>query len=60
MTSYTTEAVRSVALVGHGAAGKTTLAEALLARAGAIKSTGSVERGSTVCDYDPLEKTYGH
>ena len=60
MTLYTTEAVRSVALVGHGAAGKTTLAEALLARAGAIKSVGSVERGSTVCDYDPLEKTYGH
>ncbi len=60
MTLYTTEAVRSVALVGHGAAGKTTLAEALLARAGAIKSAGSVERGSTVCDYDPLEKTYGH
>ena len=60
MPAYTTEAIRSVALVGHGAAGKTTLAEALLARAGAIKSAGSVERGNTVCDYDPLEKTYGH
>ena len=60
MPAYTTEAIRSVALVGHGAAGKTTLAEALLVRAGAIKAAGSVERGSTVCDYDPLEKTYGH
>ena len=60
MPNYTTEAIRTVALVGHGAAGKTTLAEALLARAGAIKSPGSVERGNTVCDYDPLEKTYGH
>ncbi|MGP1692619.1 MAG: elongation factor G, partial [Giesbergeria sp.] len=60
MPIYTTDAVRSVALVGHGAAGKTTLAEALLARAGAIKSAGSVERGNTVCDYDPLEKSYGH
>ena len=60
MPLHTTEAVRTVALVGHGAAGKTTLAEALLVRAGAIKSAGSVERGSTVCDYDPLEKTYGH
>ncbi|MBK5102805.1 MAG: elongation factor G [Burkholderiales bacterium] len=60
MPAYTTEAIRTVALVGHGAAGKTTLAEALLARAGAIKSAGSVERGNTVCDYDPLEKSYGH
>ena len=60
MPIYTTEAIRAVALVGHGAAGKTTLAEALLARAGAIKTAGSVERGNTVCDYDPLEKTYGH
>jgi len=60
MPSYTTAAIRTVALVGHGAAGKTTLTEALLARAGAIKSSGSVERGTTVCDFDPLEKTHGH
>ena len=60
MPNYTTEAVRAIALVGHGAAGKTTLAEALLARAGVIKTAGSVERGNTVCDYDPLEKSYGH
>jgi elongation factor G len=60
MPIHTTAAIRTVALVGHGAAGKTTLAEALLASAGAIKAAGSVERGSTVCDYDPLEKTYGH
>ena len=60
MPNYTTETIRTVALVGHGAAGKTTLAEALLTRAGAIRSPGSVERGNTVCDYDPLEKTYAH
>ena len=60
MPNYTTEAIRAVALVGHGAAGKTTLAEALLAKAGAIRAIGSVERGNTICDYDPLEKTYGH
>ncbi len=52
--------LRSVALVGHGAVGKTTLAESLLAAAGAIQSRGSVERGNTVCDFDPIEKELGH
>jgi len=49
-----------VALVGHGAVGKTALVEALLAASGAIKNKGSVEKGSTVCDFDPLEKELGH
>jgi len=52
--------IRTVALVGHGAAGKTTLVEALLAATGTIKSKGSVEKGSTVGDSDPLEKELGH
>lgn len=52
--------LRTVALVGHGAAGKTTLAETLLAAAGAIASRGSVEKGSTVLDFDPQEKELGH
>ena len=52
--------LRTVALVGHGAAGKTTLAESLLAACGAIKSRGSVEKGNTVCDFDPIEKEMGH
>ena len=52
--------IRTVALVGHGAAGKTTLAESLLAASGAISSRGSVEKGSTVCDFDPIEKDFGH
>jgi elongation factor G len=60
MPQFATENIRTVALVGDGAAGKTTLAEALLARAGAIAQAGSVERGSTVSDHDPLEKTYQH
>ena len=60
MAQYTTENIRTVALVGDGASGKTTLAEALLVKAGAIQTSGTVERGSTVSDFDPLEKTYQH
>ena len=60
MAKYTTESIRTVALVGHTGSGKTTLAEALLARAGAIPAAGSVEKGNTVCDFDPLEKEYRH
>lgn len=60
MAKFATQALRTVALVGHGAAGKTTLAEALLHKAGAIAAPGSVEKGTTVCDYDPLEKDYQH
>ncbi|HEY3133507.1 MAG TPA: GTP-binding protein, partial [Gemmatimonadaceae bacterium] len=52
--------VRTIALVGQAGSGKTTLAEALLAKAGAISSAGSVERGSTICDYSPLEKQLQH
>ncbi len=52
--------IRTIALVGQSGAGKTSLAEALLAQAGAIPSAGSVERGNTVCDYLPQEKSLQH
>ena len=58
--SYTTENIRTVALLGHGSAGKTTLAEALLAQVGAIPAAGSVEKGTTTSDSDPLEKNFLH
>jgi len=52
--------IRTMALVGQSGAGKTSLAEALLAKAGAIPAAGSVERGTTVCDYTPQEKQLQH
>ena len=52
--------IRNVAVVGHRGSGKTTLVEALLARAGMIGEAGSVERGSTVTDHDALEKQHQH
>ena len=52
--------IRTVALVGQAGSGKTSLAEALLAASGAIPAAGSVERGTTVCDYTPLEKQLQH
>ena len=60
MATYATDSIRTIALVGHGASGKTTLAEALLHKAGAIQAAGSVERGTTASDFDPLEKQYQH
>ncbi|HRH82090.1 MAG TPA: elongation factor G [Thiobacillaceae bacterium] len=60
MGTLSTANIRTLSLVGHGGVGKTTLVEALLSSSGAIAAAGSVEKGSTVCDYDPLEKEHQH
>jgi elongation factor G len=60
MAEFSTANLRTVALVGHGAAGKTLLAEQLLAKSKMIGAAGSVEKGNTISDHDPLEKTALH
>ncbi|MDG4553696.1 MAG: elongation factor G [Candidatus Competibacter sp.] len=60
MVSYTTESIRNIALAGHAMAGKTTLVESILHRAGKLSSPGAVEKGNTVCDFDPQEKIHQH
>jgi elongation factor G len=60
LMSYNTEAIRNIVLVGQSGCGKTALAEALLHASGMISAPGSLERGATVADYDPLERKYRH
>ena len=60
MPNYRTEDIRNITLVGHSGSGKTTLVEALLAKSGKIGEAGTIERGTTTTDHDPLEKEYKH
>lgn len=53
-------AIRTLALVGPAGSGKTSLLDALLLAAGSIAQAGSIERGNTVSDYDPLERKLQH
>lgn len=55
MKEYTTERLRNIALVAHGGAGKTMMAEAFLHFTGATTRMGRVEDGTTTSDYDEEE-----
>ncbi|MGH8995231.1 MAG: elongation factor G [Acidimicrobiales bacterium] len=55
MASSSPSSIHNVCLIGHHGAGKTALAEALLAVTGTIPRLGSVEKGTTVCDFEPEE-----
>src|SRR5207302_1379978 len=56
MANYRVEDIRNIALVGHGASGKTSLADALLFQAKAVERRGSPDDGTSVSDYDDEEK----
>jgi elongation factor G len=57
---HTPEAIRNIVLMGHADAGKTSLAEAILHKAGAIGRLGNIQAGTTVCDWDTEEKAKQH
>ena len=57
MKNYTTDQIRNVSFLGHRGSGKTTLVEAMLWRAKVVAKPGSVEKGSTLSDYDEEEIT---
>lgn len=56
MNVYTTEKIRNVVLLGHGGAGKTSLAEAMGYLAGLTSRMGRVEDGNTISDFGKEEQ----
>jgi elongation factor G len=58
--SRSSENLRNVVVLGHSDSGKTSLVEALLHKTGTVGRLGSIQSGTTVCDYDTAEKEKQH
>jgi len=55
MQNYAMDAIRNIAVMGHGKCGKTSLIESMLFNSGAINRMGTIADGTTTTDYDPDE-----
>jgi elongation factor G len=55
-----TNDIRNIILLGHGGSGKTSLAEVILHKTGVTNRLGTVDEGTTVCDYYEEEKQHQH
>ncbi len=60
MDMVSTKQIRNICLLGHGSAGKTSVAEAMLYISGGTDRLGTVGEGNTVLDYDPEESRRGY
>jgi elongation factor G len=56
MAKYQVEDIRNLAFCGHGGSGKTTLVDRMLVTTGAVSRQGSVDEGTSICDFDDEEK----
>ncbi|MBP5290415.1 MAG: 50S ribosome-binding GTPase, partial [Paludibacteraceae bacterium] len=60
MKVYQSSEIKNFSLLGASGSGKTTLIECMLLESEVIKRRGTVEAGTTVSDYFPVEKEYGY